>query len=214
VADKLLAGSAYVVLTWSSVVTCALPVWLTVTMLFRDGMLVVGVVVVNLTVGPREFSPSRLGKLSTALTLATGALALAANATGDCPGALRWLYLATLAVLIASTAHYVYQASERPARRPGSEPSFERSRRACGEAFLEETFGSHPRSVRARRCRADGPSVVDGQGPLDDAGGRAGQGHDPLGEGAHRELVGFPTFTGSEVDDIIRRKMPSTRSDT
>src|SRR5512134_528915 len=68
VADKLLAGSAYVVLTWSSAVHCALPVWLTVTMLFRDGMLVVGVVVGSLTVGPREFSPARLGKVSTALT--------------------------------------------------------------------------------------------------------------------------------------------------
>jgi cardiolipin synthase len=117
VADKLLAGSAYVVLTWSSAVACAVPPWLTVTMLFRDAMLVVGVVVVNLTVGPREFVPTRLGKASTALTLATGAAVLAANATGDCPGALRWLYAATLAVLIASTGHYVYQASERPPRR-------------------------------------------------------------------------------------------------
>lgn len=120
VADKLLAGSAYVVLTWSSVVTCAIPLWLTVTLLFRDAMLVVGVVVVNLTVGPREFTPSRLGKTSTALNIATGAAVLAANATGECPAALRWLYLATLAVLIASTAHYVYQASERPPRRRGA----------------------------------------------------------------------------------------------
>jgi cardiolipin synthase len=117
VADKLLVGSAYVVLTWSSVVACTLPPWLTVTLLFRDAMIVVGVVVVNLTVGPREFSPSRLGKFSTALNVATGAAALAANATGDCPGALRWLYLATLAVLIATTAQYVYQASERPKKR-------------------------------------------------------------------------------------------------
>jgi len=117
VADKLLAGSAYVVLTWSSAVQCTLPAWLTVTLLFRDAMIVVGVVVVNLTVGPREFSASRLGKFSTALILATGAAVLAANATGDCPGALRWLYLATLVVLIASTAQYVYQASERPPRR-------------------------------------------------------------------------------------------------
>ena len=36
VADKLLVGSAYVVLTWSSVVQCTLPAWLTVTLLFRD----------------------------------------------------------------------------------------------------------------------------------------------------------------------------------
>jgi cardiolipin synthase len=123
VADKLLAGSAYVVLTWSSVVQCTLPVWLTITLLFRDAMIVVGVVVVNLTVGPHEFSASRLGKFSTALIIATGAAVLAANATGECPGALRWLYLATLAVLIASTVQYVYQASERPPRRgaPGSD---------------------------------------------------------------------------------------------
>lgn len=123
VADKLLVGSAYVVLTWSSVVLCPLPAWLTVTLLFRDAMVVVGVVVVNLTVGPREFAPSRLGKFSTALNIATGAAVLAANATGDCPGALRWLYLATLAVLIATTGQYVYQASERPRKRalPGSD---------------------------------------------------------------------------------------------
>ena len=117
VADKLLTGSAYVVMTWSSVVRCPLPTWLTVTLLFRDAMIIVGVVVVNLTVGPRDFTASRLGKFSTALILATGAAVLAANAMGECPHALRWLHLATLVVLIASTGQYVYQASERPKKR-------------------------------------------------------------------------------------------------
>ena len=86
VADKLLAGSSYVLLTWSSVVTCPLPQWLTVTLLFRDAMLVVAVVIVNLTVGPRAFAPSRLGKVSSAVNVTTGAAALAANAAGECPG--------------------------------------------------------------------------------------------------------------------------------
>jgi cardiolipin synthase len=122
VADKLLAASAYVLLTWSSAVSCPLPVWLTVTMLFRDGMLVVAVVIVNLTVGPRAFAPSRLGKVSTALIIATGCAALAANAVGDCPQALRWLYFTTLGVLVASTLHYVYQASEKPPRRSQAAP--------------------------------------------------------------------------------------------
>ena len=36
-----------------SAVSCPLPAWLTVTLLFRDAMLIVAVVVVNLTVGPR-----------------------------------------------------------------------------------------------------------------------------------------------------------------
>ncbi len=117
VADKLLAGSAYVLLTWSNAVSCPLPAWLTVTLLFRDGMLVVAVVVVNLTVGPYVFAPSWLGKLSTAANLVTGGACLAANAVGDCPRSLFWLYLATLTLLVASTAHYVYQASEKAPRR-------------------------------------------------------------------------------------------------
>jgi cardiolipin synthase len=118
VADKLLVGSAFVVLTWASAVACAMPAWLTVTLLFRDGMLVVAVVVVNLAVGQRVFAPSWLGKTSTALNVVTGAVLLAANAAGDCPAGLRWLYLATLVVLIASTVQYVYQASEHPPRAP------------------------------------------------------------------------------------------------
>jgi cardiolipin synthase len=117
VADKLITGSAYVVLTWGGVAACPLPLWLTVTLLFRDAMLVVGVVVVNLTVGPVEFKPSRLGKISTAVNLMTGAAVLAVNAAGECPAAMRWLYLATLGLVIASTAHYAYVASERPSRR-------------------------------------------------------------------------------------------------
>ena len=42
-----------------------------------------------------------------------GACVLAANAMGECPRALFWLYLATVAVLLATTAHYVYLASSR-----------------------------------------------------------------------------------------------------
>jgi len=121
VADKLLVGSAFVVLTWASAVPCAMPAWLTVTLLFRDGMLVVAVVVVNLAVGPHTFSPSRLGKLSTALNVVTGAVVLAANAAGECPTGLRWLYFTTLVVLVASTVQYIYEASERPQRAPDGE---------------------------------------------------------------------------------------------
>lgn len=117
VADKLLAGSAYVLLTWSGAVRCTLPAWLTVTLLFRDGMLVVAVVIVNLSVGPRVFAPSWLGKLSTAFIVITGGAVLAANAVGECPHWLFWLYLATLGLLVASTVHYVYQASEKTPRR-------------------------------------------------------------------------------------------------
>ena len=117
IADKIMVGSTYAVLTWSSAAICPMPIWLTVTLLFRDIMLVVGVLAVNLTVGPRVFYPSRFGKASSALNMITGGAALAVNAAGDCLPAMRWLYVATLVVLIASTAQYVYSASERPPKK-------------------------------------------------------------------------------------------------
>jgi cardiolipin synthase len=116
VADKLLAGAAYVLLTWGPNVSCPLPAWLTVSLLFRDSMIVVSVVVVNLAVGPRLFAPSLLGKVSTAFNFTTGTAVLAANAMAECPRALFWLYAVTLLLVIASTIHYVYRASEKPLR--------------------------------------------------------------------------------------------------
>ena len=123
IADKMMVGSTYAVLTWSSAVSCPMPIWLTITLLFRDTMLVVGVLAVNLTVGPRVFYPSNLGKASSALNMVTGAAALAVNAAGDCLPGMRWLYVATLVVLVASTAHYVYLMSERPPRSKDKGPS-------------------------------------------------------------------------------------------
>jgi cardiolipin synthase len=117
IADKMLVGSTYAVMTWSEAVSFPMPIWLTVTLLFRDAMLVVGVLLVNLTSGVRVFPPSRLGKVSTVLNVFTGAVALAVNAAGECPPAVRWLYIGTLVVLIASTLHYVYLASEHTPRR-------------------------------------------------------------------------------------------------
>jgi len=113
IADKLLVGSTFAVMTWSSVVTYPMPLWLTVPLLFRDVMLVVGVLLVSLTSGIKDFPPSRLGKLSTALNVAAGVAVFAVNATGDCPPQVRWLYGASLVALIASTAQYVYVSSER-----------------------------------------------------------------------------------------------------
>ena len=119
IADKLLAGSAYALLTWGGMVHCRIPMWLTVTLLFLDAMLVVAVAIVNLAIGPRAFPPSRLGKLSTALLLVTAGTALADNATADCWPQLVWLCALTLGVLVVSTAQYAWQASEKP-RRPTS----------------------------------------------------------------------------------------------
>ncbi len=125
IADKVMTGTTYAVLTWSTGASCPMPLWLTITVLFRDTMLVVGVLAVNLTVERRVFYPSRLGKASSALNMFTGAAALAVNAAGDCLPAMQWLYLLTLLLLIASTAQYIYVSSERSSKKgkPGPPPA-------------------------------------------------------------------------------------------
>jgi cardiolipin synthase (CMP-forming) len=117
-ADKVLMGGAYVVLTWAPAVVCPIPVWLTVTLLSRDAIIVVTVAVVNLTVGRRVFPPSLLGKSATAAQIVTAGLVLLANAMGKCPDYLFWVFWIALALIVTSALHYVWVASSRPSLAP------------------------------------------------------------------------------------------------
>jgi cardiolipin synthase len=116
IADKVLLGGAYVVLTWASTVVCPIPVWLTVTLLSRDAIIVVTVAVINLTVGRRLFPPSLLGKSATAAQILTAGLVLLANAMGDCPGYMAWVFRIALVLIVTSALHYVYLASVAPSK--------------------------------------------------------------------------------------------------
>ncbi len=116
IADKVLMGGAYVALTWANSVTCAIPVWLTVTLLSRDAIIVVTVTVINLTVGRRVFPPSLLGKAATAAQILTAGLVLLANTLGECPPSLVWVFRVALVLIVTSALHYVYVASVHPSR--------------------------------------------------------------------------------------------------
>jgi cardiolipin synthase (CMP-forming) len=118
IADKVLLGGAYVVLTWATAVVCPIPVWLTVTLLSRDAIIIVTVAVINLTVGRRLFPPSWLGKAATAAQILTAGLVLLANATGECPHSLLWVFRIALVLIVTSALHYVYVASTRPSSGP------------------------------------------------------------------------------------------------
>jgi cardiolipin synthase len=122
VADKLLLGASYLVLTWGGGLVCPLPVWLTVLVLSRDAIIVVSVVVVNLALERRVFYPSLLGKLSTATQVVTAGLVLLANTLGVCPVAMRYVFGLTATFTVASALHYVYAASGRRAP-PSSSPT-------------------------------------------------------------------------------------------
>ena len=117
VADKVLLTSAFVVLTWSSQLRVAIPVWLTVITLSRDAIILASVAIVNLTVGRRVFYPSLLGKLSTASQLITVGLVLLLNALPLRVPGLEWLFRLTLVLTVGSALHYVYSASAGRGRR-------------------------------------------------------------------------------------------------
>jgi cardiolipin synthase (CMP-forming) len=67
IADKLLLGTAYVVLAFRDV----LPWWLTILVLSRDVAIIVTALLISLVVGYRPFRPTVLGKISTACQVAT-----------------------------------------------------------------------------------------------------------------------------------------------
>jgi len=79
-ADKLLLVSAFIVLTLPAIpLTNHLPIWLTVTVISRDVVIVAVVAIVNLAAGPRTFRPSMLGKLATATFILTTVLVMYFN---------------------------------------------------------------------------------------------------------------------------------------
>jgi len=79
-ADKLLLVSSFIVLSLTSIeLTVRIPVWVTITIISRDILLVISVLVINLTSGQRVFYPSIFGKATTAAQLLTILVTLAAN---------------------------------------------------------------------------------------------------------------------------------------
>ena len=64
-ADKLLLVSAIILLTNTNERFAQIPLWLTVTILSRDLILLLGLAIVHYTVGKTEVRPNIMGKLST-----------------------------------------------------------------------------------------------------------------------------------------------------
>lgn len=110
IADKLLLVSSFTILTFGSLeLTVRIPLWLTITVISRDLLLVLSVLIFNLTIGRRAFPPSILGKCTTVAQLLLIMTVLVGNwLQFRLPGTTTVVYLA-LVLTVASGLHYMAQ---------------------------------------------------------------------------------------------------------
>lgn len=105
-ADKLLMASSYIVLAWYG----GVPAWLTILVLSRDAVILLGYLSIYFFGEPIEVSPTSLGKANTFFQIVTIGFALLTMARPDLP--MGWVNAVTQAVTGATTAasglHYVY----------------------------------------------------------------------------------------------------------
>lgn len=108
VADKLLLISSFVLLSLNTLeLTLQLPLWLTITVIGRDILLIVSVVVINLTMGRKLFPPSVLGKATTAFQLITVFVVLVINYLNLEISIVIFLFYATFGFTLSSGLHYL-----------------------------------------------------------------------------------------------------------
>jgi len=111
IADKVLMTTAFLVLSFRG----ALPWWLTIVVISRDGGILLTAGVISLVAGYRPFPPSVLGKASTSVQVATVFAALAARVHPAIAPllAVHILIDLTAALAVASGLHYLFVARSR-----------------------------------------------------------------------------------------------------
>jgi len=108
-ADKLLATSAFIVLTLPALNSPnVIPLWLTVVVIARDLLIVLGAIILYILISQKKFKPSLLGKASTSCQLTVVLLVLLFNSIEISPTFLGLGLHLTLIVTILSGIHYTY----------------------------------------------------------------------------------------------------------
>ena len=110
IADKLLLVTSFMLLSMESLnLAVRIPLWLTISVISRDVLLVLGVLAFNLTIGSKTFPPSWLGKSTTVVQLLLIMMVLVSNYYGQKIVFLDIVSYATLILTISSGTHYMIQ---------------------------------------------------------------------------------------------------------
>ena len=111
-ADKLLLVTTFIVLTLPNIgLVNPIPIWLTVLVISRDVGIVLTVAIVSLSMGPRTFKPSLLGKGATAFFILTCVVVMYFNylkTTSVVVDAFIW---GSLAITLASGIDYIFRVA-------------------------------------------------------------------------------------------------------
>jgi cardiolipin synthase len=119
-ADKLLLVSTFIVLTVPSIpMANHLPLWLTISVISRDIVIVGVVAIVNLAVGPRTFRPSLLGKAATAMFIVTSVVVMYFNYREETSVLVDLSVWLSLALTLASAADYFVRLRKLINEPPG-----------------------------------------------------------------------------------------------
>lgn len=124
IADKLLLISSFIVFSLTNLeLQMRIPLWLTLTVISRDVLLVGSVLIINLTVGRRLFPPSVLGKATTASQLITVLTVLTGNYVGTPICFFTAVLYLTLSLTIVSGVHYFIRGLRIIGEQSGSHPT-------------------------------------------------------------------------------------------
>ena len=106
-ADKLLLVTTFIVLTIPTIpLTNRLPLWLTVSVISRDIVIIGVVAIVNLAMGPRTFRPSMWGKMTTAALILTSVIVMYFNYRGETSLLVDVAIWASFVLTVISAADY------------------------------------------------------------------------------------------------------------
>ena len=107
IADKFLLVSSFLALTvQKEVFELRIPLWLTITAISRDVLLLSGGLAIRLTLGKHRFPPSIFGKATTVLQLLTVFTVLLSSLVTGLGSFFDLVAIAALAATIASGLHY------------------------------------------------------------------------------------------------------------
>lgn len=106
-ADKLLLTTSFITLS----VIDEIPVWLTIIVVSRDLILVIGALLTHILTSRLVISPSIMGKATTFFQIVTISVVLLVQLLGATPFILNILFFTTGFFTIVSGIHYIYLGS-------------------------------------------------------------------------------------------------------